>query len=100
MHENLSIALDLDQLLRSLKRKIIIPEEWVDRYGCKRRRITLYAKVCKDNKGSRTHFVTAKSADGNREARNEEGNIIYFGSAIPSRFQPKESKEQTDEYNL
>ncbi len=100
MHENLSIALDLDQLLRALKRKIIVPEEWVDRYGCKRRRVTLYAKVCDHPQANRTHFITAKSTDGWKDVRNEEGNLMYFGSAIPSRFQPKGNKEETDEYNV
>lgn len=97
-HENLNIALDLDQLLRALKRKTITPKEWIDKRGCKHRSVILFAKVCEE-KETKTHNITAKDNESWSDARNEEGNILFFGSARPSRFQPYEKKTK-DEYDV
>lgn len=98
-HENLNIVIDLDQLSRALKRQQIKPQEWYDKRGCKHRSITLFAKECEEPSDTKTHNITAKDNYGWSDARNEEGNILFFGSARPSKFQPYHKKKE-DEFNL
>ncbi len=97
-HENLNIIIDLDQLSRALKRKIITPREWLDKRGCKHRSIILFAKECDDPSDTKTHNITAKDSNSWSDARNEEGNILFFGSARPSKYQPYH--RNNDEFNL
>jgi len=96
MHENLNIALDLDQLLRMLRRKDIVPQEWVDKRGCRHRVVVLFAKQCETPTETKTHNITAKSPDNWSDLRNNEGVTVYFGTARPSRFQPRKPADEFD----
>lgn len=87
-HENLNIAIDLDQLLRALKSKIIVPKKWIDGRGCMHRSVILFAKVCDEVKETKTHDITARDANSWRDARNKDGKVLYLGSARPSAYQP------------
>lgn len=95
-HENLSIALDLDQLLRCLKRNVIEPQVWYDKRRNRHRSVILFAKVCEQEWENKTHDITAKSLESWADVRNENGNIIHFGTAVPSKYQPKKKKGEFD----
>lgn len=87
-NQNLNIELDVTILNRAIKEGLIIPQVWKDKNGMEHSSVILFAKETRMPTEKKTHNLTAKASDSYKDAKDGEGNVIYFGRATPSKYQP------------
>lgn len=86
-HENLNVVIDCKKLKEVLNSKMVHLSERTDKQGT-HQELTLFVKVRKNEKSFATHNVTIKDDGSWKELRDKDGNVVYLGTATPSKYQP------------
>lgn len=88
-HENLNVTIDMALVRKLLNEGVIHLNKREDKKG-EHKELTFFVKVRKSNNGNSiaTHNVTIKSDENWKDVRDKDGNLIFVGTATPSKFQP------------
>lgn len=89
-HENLNVVLDYGKIRELLDKEVIHLRERKDKNGKVHKELTLFVKVRKAESEYATHNVSVKEDGAWKDLRNKEGNIVFVGTAKPSKYQPDE----------
>jgi hypothetical protein len=90
-HENLNVTIDMAMVRKLLNEGVIHLNKREDKKG-EHKELTFFVKVRKSNNGNSiaTHNVTIKNDGDWKDVRDKDGNLIFVGTATPSKFQPDE----------
>ena len=94
-HENLNVTIDMAMVRKLLNEGVIHLNKREDKKG-EHKELTFFVKVRKSNNGNSiaTHNVTIKRDDNWKDLRDQEGNLIFVGTATPSKFQPDDDGDE------
>ena len=88
-NQNLNVTIDLTLISQAIKAGHIQPHSYNDRSGVEHKTITLLVTETQNQTDRRTHTVRVKAQDGWNGVKDENGRTLYFGEAIPSKYQPE-----------
>lgn len=88
-HENLNVTIDFALIKELLADEKVHLRKREDKKGV-HKELTFFVKVRKGDHKYSTHNVTVKEDGTWKDLRNKEGEVIYVGTAKPSKYQPDE----------